>query len=33
MELLGHVGEMEACFGAFGEVLNSTLDTCVVYAE
>jgi hypothetical protein len=33
IELLGHVGEMEACFGPFGDSVNSMHDRCVVCAE
>jgi hypothetical protein len=33
MGLLGDVGQMEACFGPFGESLTSMQDSCTVWAE
>jgi hypothetical protein len=33
MELLGNVGQMEACFSPFGDCVNSTQDRCIVCAK
>jgi hypothetical protein len=33
MELLGDVGQVEACFGMFGDSVNLAQDRCIVWDE